>query len=354
MNDDKLMQRVITLYPGLAVKNYKEMCKLLHQSPTTGESKRKQIKNWERFFAYNKLGQNFIITEVYDEPMEPEYRKYQRGIYVKFVEIILRTLLSTKDQNYYDVTKQQLWQDLGMINTKYKRIALAALNQELDGYSVTMPEMRTFYRKCDSRLSEILKSSLNSLMSRRIIDYCVQKTILIPNEERSLDYVIAEGEINDKLRNIERSVLDAMHLRDMEEVRKSLRYDEFYELRDKYGQELYGWVRIFDRFHIEFDKNTILKNIAADEKELHQNMLEFNERIVEAIDKSNETMIEKQHIKAAEKYQQELQKRNKVAVGKSPTYSYQDLKIFDYDDDFLPKTKQLSQHLISINSEKPI
>lgn len=353
MNDEILMQQVEKLYPGLVVKNYKEMCKLLQLSPTTGEARQKQIKNWERFFSYNKMGQNYIITEVYDEPMEPKHRKYQRGIYVKFVEIILRTLLSTKNQNYYDVTKQQLWQDLGMINKKYKRIELSALNQEI-GHSVTLPEIKTFYRKCDSRLSEILKSSLNSLTSRRIIDYRIQKTILVPNDERSLDYIVAEGDINDKVRNIERDVLDAMNLRDMEEVRKSLRYDEFYELRDKYGQELYGWIRIFDRYHIEFDRSTILKNIAVDEKELRQNMLEFNERIVEAIDKSNETMVEKQHEKAAQKYQQEIQKKNKIAIGKAPAYSYQDLKIFDYGEDFLPKTKQLSQHLISIKGEKPI
>lgn len=342
--------QIENLYPGLVVKNYKEMCTLLHQSPTSGEARQNQIKNWERFFSYNKIGQKYIVTEVFDEPIEPEHREYQRGIYVKFIEIILRTLLSTKENNYYDVTKQQLWQDLGMINKKYKRIELSELNREIKECVISLPEMKTFYRKCDSRLSEILKSSLNSLMSRRIIDYRIQKTILLSNNNKELNYMVAEGELNDKIRNIERHVLETMQVRDMEEVRKSLRYDEFYELRDKYGYELYGWIRIFDRYHIEFDKATILDNIAADKQELQQITQEFNNKIIEAIDKSNETMIKNQHEKAKLKYIEEINKK-KVLIGKCPSYTYQDLKIFDYDEDFLPKTKQLSQHLISIKKE---
>ena len=352
MTDELILSPIKNLYPGLVVKNYKAMCELLHQTSTSGEARQKQIKNWERFFAYNKLGQKYIITEVYDEPMEPEHRKYQRGIYVKFVEIILRTLLSTKENNFYDVTKQQLWQDLGMINKKYKRIGLSELNREIKEYIISLPEMKTFYRKCDSRLSEILKSSLNSLVSRRIIDYRIQKIILCPNDNE-LEYIVAEGELNDKIRNIERDVLDAMELRDMEDVRKTLRYDEFYELRDRYGNEQYGWIRIFDRYHIEFDKSTVLKNIAADKKELQEIMLEFNEKIIEAINKSNETMINKQHEKAKEQYKEKISEK-KIAIGKTPSYSYRDLKIFDYDEDYLPKTKQLSNQLISIKHEKPL
>jgi hypothetical protein len=339
------------LYPGLIVKNYKELCSLLQQSPTSGEARQNQIKNWERFFSYNKIGQKYIITEIYDEPMEPEYRQYQRGIYVKFIEIILRSLLSTKD-NYYDATKQQLWQDLGMINKKYKRIGLSELNQEIKEYTISLPEMKTFYKKCDSRLSEILKSSLNSLVSRRIIDYSIQKIILCSNN-KELEYIVAEGELNDKIRNIERDVLDTMQLRDMEEIRKTLRFDEFYELRDRYGNEYYGWIRIFDRYHIEFDKSTILKNIATDKKELQEIMLEFNNKIIEAINKSNESMIKKQHEKAEMKYIEEINKK-KVLIGKCPSYTYQDLNIFDYNEDFLPKTKELSNRLISIKNEKPL
>jgi hypothetical protein len=352
MTDELILSQIKNLSPGLVVKNYKSMCELLHQFHTSGEARQKQIKNWERFFAYNKLGQKYIITEIYDEPMEPEYRKYQRGIYVKFVEIILRTLLSTKENNFYDVTKQQLWQDLGMINKKYKRIGLSDLNKELKEYVVSLSEIKTFYRKCDSRLSEILKSSLNGLVSRRIIDYKIQKVILYSNNNE-LDYIVAEGELNDKIRNIERDVLDTMKLRNMEEVRKTLRYDEFYELRDKYGHEQYGWIRIFDRYHIEFDKATVLKNIATDKKELQEIMLEFNEKIIEAIDKSNEAMVNKQHEKAKEQYEEKISKK-KIAIGKAPTYSYRELKIFDYDEDYLPKTKQLSNQLISIKHEKPL
>lgn len=56
------------LYECMEVKNYKIMCELLNQEVTNGNSKKYQIKNWNRYFDYTKQGQKFIINEIFDKP----------------------------------------------------------------------------------------------------------------------------------------------------------------------------------------------------------------------------------------------------------------------------------------------
>lgn len=58
MNIDKLEV-------GMEIKNYKEMCKLLGENVQAGNSKKHQLKNWCRYFSFEKIGQKFIIEDVY-------------------------------------------------------------------------------------------------------------------------------------------------------------------------------------------------------------------------------------------------------------------------------------------------
>ena len=51
-------------------KNYKELCAYLGETPTTANSKKAQIKEWERYFSFRKEGQKIIITEVFDTPKD--------------------------------------------------------------------------------------------------------------------------------------------------------------------------------------------------------------------------------------------------------------------------------------------
>ena len=41
-------------------KNYKELCEYLDEPIKTGKSKQLQLKDWERYFSYEKEGQKFI------------------------------------------------------------------------------------------------------------------------------------------------------------------------------------------------------------------------------------------------------------------------------------------------------
>jgi len=57
------------IHVGDVIKNYKVMCKLLNEPIVTSNSKKAQITNWKRYFNFTKDKTKFIITEVYDEPL---------------------------------------------------------------------------------------------------------------------------------------------------------------------------------------------------------------------------------------------------------------------------------------------
>ena len=55
---------------GQVFKNYKDLCETIGEPVKEGSSKRAQLKEWNRFFEYDKQGYKFIITDIYDEPKE--------------------------------------------------------------------------------------------------------------------------------------------------------------------------------------------------------------------------------------------------------------------------------------------
>lgn len=59
---------------GMIAKNYKELCNLLNEPIKDGNSKKFQLKEWARYFEFEKQKwkQSYIILDIYDEPLEKE------------------------------------------------------------------------------------------------------------------------------------------------------------------------------------------------------------------------------------------------------------------------------------------
>jgi len=76
---------------GMVIKNYKELCNLFGEDTKTGKAKQLQLKNWKRYFDWEKDGQKFIITDIYDTPLPKEdlRRKGNNSIYKNYIELIL-------------------------------------------------------------------------------------------------------------------------------------------------------------------------------------------------------------------------------------------------------------------------
>ena len=60
---------------GMVVKNYKELCSLISQEVKTGNSKKYQLEDFKCYFDWEKSGQKFIISDIYDTPLTKEDKR---------------------------------------------------------------------------------------------------------------------------------------------------------------------------------------------------------------------------------------------------------------------------------------
>ena len=65
------------------------MCEILKKETKTGNARKAQLKEFGRYFDWEKAGQKFIITDIYDTPLEKEdKRKFgNNSIYVRYIEV---------------------------------------------------------------------------------------------------------------------------------------------------------------------------------------------------------------------------------------------------------------------------
>lgn len=152
---------------GMTVKNYKLLCELLGQEVKSGKSKKYQLEEFARYFEWEKSGQKFIISDIYDAPLTKEDKRKlgNNSIYVQCIEVILLQYLSKQEGYTRTFTKRNWWEMLGMASHKYGRTPENKL-KNLD-YRITSWEVRHFYQRCNKKLEQILFSALNSLKNRK-------------------------------------------------------------------------------------------------------------------------------------------------------------------------------------------
>ncbi len=347
---------------GMVVKNYKEMCKILIEEVCEGNSKKAQLKEWARYFLWEKKGQKFIILDIYDEPIPKDDGRKNKNIYVQYIEVILMKILS-KQKNYKDpfyITTNQLWRLLGMINNNYKNISLDTLNDMITDYEVTQFDMKKFYQRCNQRLREILFSSLHKLEDKALIKYDIETVIAFLGEKGKMTYKPANDIQKKKILKAERKALLDMGLESKQHAYAKFKETEFFERVNTYLNEWYGWEYTFNRIKINYNKSDILETVYKDEVKLRSDFEEMklqrlglNDRVVEALYKNAQTMAENRHKKAEREYQKTVNNfmeewggTGSIPESFLPTKS--DLHIFDYQPYFVEIQNRLTDELICI------
>lgn len=151
---------------GDTYKNYKELCIVLGEKTKTGNAKKAQLKEWERFFKYEKEGNKFIITHVYDIPLPENNNKTK---YIPTIEkLILDKVVQFGNKGKVFISKSQLMQELKMINenytfAKYKQLRLAK------HMNISLEEVEEFYMTSDDLLKRNIEAALNSLRNQSLI-----------------------------------------------------------------------------------------------------------------------------------------------------------------------------------------
>ncbi len=325
---------------GQVVKNYKELCLLLNQSPTTGKSKQLQLKDFERYFEWEKSGQKFIITDIYDEPLRKEDKRKQgnNSIYVKYIELILLQYLSQQKNGTRTFKKRDWWQLLGMVNHKYNRVSQKEL-KEID-YKITQFEIKHFYQRCNKKLEQVLFSALNNLKNRKLIEYELQ-TVIVDNEN---NYFGADD--NDKRRILqeERYVLhNVMGYEKMIQVFCRFKQDEYYRMVNQRLSDLYGWHHYYKQIKIIYTQKDVLEAIPKTEIDLQKELL--NKKIADVLNEDAQKKYE------VEEERWEINCRN-LFWGDYKNYKFSNDKPWKIPDTYLDAQRILVDELICIGHQK--
>lgn len=317
---------------GMVIKNYKELCTLLGQEIKSGKSKKIQLEDFKRYFDWEKSGQKFIITDIYDTPLTKEDRRRlgNNSIYVKYIELILLQYLSKQEGYTRTFTKRNWWELLGMVNRKYNKISKKQL-ENID-YTITSYQINHFYQRCNKKLEQILFSALNNLKNRKLIIWEMQTVVVTINENGKEVYFLADDEDKKKILQVERYVLkNVMGYEKMIQVFCRFRQNEYYQQVNEKLNELYGWHHYFKQIKLIYTPEDVLEAIQQSEIDLQKEIL--NEKIINVLNEN-----------AKEKYDTEIKKwketcRNLIGIWKIP-------------DTYLEAQRILTDELINIGHKK--
>ena len=281
-----------TLVVGMVIKNYKELCAILNEEAKTGKAKQLQLKNWKRYFDWEKDGQKFIIVDIYDTPLPKEdlRRKGNNSIYKNYIELILLQYLSKQEGYRKTFTKRNWLELLGMINSKYGKEPKMKLKQ-LD-YCINDQEITLFYIRSNKKLERVLHDALSNLQREKliIVEY---ETVIVSVDERGKEHrFIANDYQKKKILQTERCILkNVMQYKNMFYVYIKNKSNEYYNKVNEKLHELYGWKYYYKQIKIIYDQPNIVDAIPSKEVMLQKEIL--NSKIIEFLNDNAKNVYEK-------------------------------------------------------------
>ena len=174
-------------------------------------------------------------------------------------------------------TKNALWHRLGMVNDNYKKISNADL-KTLDD-CITDFEINHFYQRADSRLTGILKTALDSMQKRWVIEYTSQYRIVDCNGNRR----VAEDIDILNIITLKKKVAHMLGCEDEREIFLKMKTAEFYKILNHYYSHYFNWKYVYKEYKLIFNVHVVRAEIPKVEMELQRELL--NEKVADALNR---------------------------------------------------------------------
>lgn len=295
---------ISNLYPGLMLKNYKELCTILDIKPTNSNNSRKaQYKELERYCTYTKQGQKIIIGELFPDPLPKQDNRKEgnHSKYVEHVKFLLLNKLSQCEGYICTFTKNNLFEFLGMVNPLYlQRVYAKQMITDKDNRISTF-DINHFYMRANDRLTRILFDSLNSLKNQFLISYREMDIIVRLNNKGEKEYTEATNKETKIIIDVKRQVLKEMELNSLMQVIFKFKSEEFYSRVSEILKEEYDIEYTFKQFELVFTKENIIDELNRLESKHHRK--ELNNKVIDTIN----TNAKNTYDKNIEKYERELE-----------------------------------------------
>ena len=327
----------------MVVKNYKMLCELLNQPIKSGKSRKLQLDDFSRYFDWEKSGQKYIITDIYDVPLTKEDKRKlgNNSIYVQCIEVILLQYLAKQEGYTRTFTKRMWWEMLGITNHKYGRLPESQL-EKLD-YTVTSFEIKHFYQRCNKKLEQILFSALNSLKNRKLIMYEIQTVIVEHDENGKERYFLALDDDKKKILQAERHILhNVMGYEKMFQVFVRFQQADFYQKVNNYIYEKYGWNYYFKQVKVIYTPEDVREALPQIEIELQKKLL--NQKVVDFLNNNAKEFYNKK----IDEYEEKTRNLLESYIGEAPKITTNNNKLWKIPDTYLTAQSILTDELIRI------
>lgn len=273
------------LFVGMSIKNYKELCMLSGEKVKTGKSKILQMDDFARYINWHKIGQQFIIDEIYDTP-KPKQDKRSSGnnnVYCKYIEIILLNYLSNIKGNVNSLTIYTWFEILGMVSQDYNKYyknmdSLLKYNDDIN-----IQDLNDFYVRSGMRIRKILFDALKSLQKRKLI--CFEEEMIVACKVlNGTKTSIANDVDKECVLTVEYDVLhNDLKLNNIYQVYLKGLQNTYYQKVKKELYDLYGYKNYYRQIKIiSLSKSVLQSELQKDKIKMAKEIL--NNHIVDFID----------------------------------------------------------------------
>lgn len=158
-------------------KNYKALCECLNEPVKNGCAKKAQLKEWERYFSFEKNGQKITITEIFATPKGKVDNRINNGGYnTKNVQPMMDYIMSTLTNEYlneYMTISNWSAKVLELVNTNVTDIIYDS-EEEIERFCVDneiedVEFFKLYLRTVKFVIKKFITSTFNTLAKRGYI-----------------------------------------------------------------------------------------------------------------------------------------------------------------------------------------
>lgn len=275
-------------------KNYKKICEAMGWKVKGGNAKQSQLKDLERYCKYDKEGNKFIVTEIYNSPLPKVENRGRSGKYNDYLEKLLINMLSScpidNNTKAMNVCRNGLYLQLHLINKNYSigRVNMNKLSRKL---KVPIDSVYDFYNSTNKKLSSNVERALNRLQNQCLIKWEYRHTVRIKNS----GYRLATEEEMNLIVQAERDVLLEMGETDKRSLFLHGKWNTFQKEVNCIIKECTDIIYYYKSFHIYTTKD--FREMLLDSEDLTSIQDEVNDIMylssIETAINRNKNVVEK-------------------------------------------------------------
>lgn len=295
--------KIENLKNGQVLKNYKELCEVLDIKPTTGNARKAQFKELDRYCKYHKEGNKFIIDEIFQEVQSKmDNRKLgNNNNQAKCLRYLLCNLLSAYKIEQNEVlgfSKGLLLRKLNLINDNYTSAKVQRF-QYAEALEVSPMALDECIEYIDNRSINAVKKAMQVLVNQKVLGYKYSYTWVDHTGKHNHCCTLEHNCIMEA----EFEVMEAMKIRCKGKIFEFGRWNEFKRevklyLMDKYGDLFRKIDYYYSSFHFNYNMEQLQKHMRYMETKQELSFEKAQKGIQTLWNKSLDTTIDNRFKKA--------------------------------------------------------